>query len=272
MTTGTDAAGRDGLALETHNGIATLWLSRSEVRNAFDERLIAAITAAVQRVAADPAVRVLVIAGRGPAFCAGADLNWMKRMAAFSPEENHADALALARMLRALHTCPKPTIARVHGDCYAGGLGLVAACDIAVAATGAQFCLSEVRIGLIPATIGPYVLRAIGARAASRYMLTAERFDAAEAARIGLVHTVVDAAALDAEVARFAQALAAGGPQALTAAKDLIDELAQRPIDAALLDDTAGRIAQRRASAEGREGVQAVLGKRRPDWNREQEP
>lgn len=257
------------LELDNRDGVATLWLNRPEVRNAFDERLIAEIAAAVETVTVDPAVRVLVVAGRGPAFCAGADLRWMQRMATFTREENHADALGLARMLRALHRCPKPTIARVHGDCYAGGLGLVAACDIAVAAAGVHFCLTEVRIGLVPATIGPYVVRAIGARAASRYMLTAERFDADEALRIGLVHTVVGAGALDAEVARYAQALAAGGPAALAAAKRLVDDLATATIDAALLDDTAGRIAELRASPEGREGVQAVLGKRRPAWNPE---
>jgi methylglutaconyl-CoA hydratase len=257
------------LELDSRDGVATLWLNRPEVRNAFDEHLIAEITAAVEAVAADPAVRVLVVAGRGPAFCAGADLRWMQRMAGFTREENHADALALANMLRTLHGCPKPTIARVHGDCYAGGLGLVAACDVAVAAGGVHFCLTEVRIGLVPATIGPYVLRAIGPRAASRYMLTAERFDADEALRLGLVHTVVGAGALDAEVARYAQALAAGGPAALAAAKRLIDELAVAPIDAVLADDTAARIAALRASPEGREGVQAVLGKRRPAWNPE---
>ncbi len=257
----------EGLELLTQDGIATLWLDRPAVRNAFDEHLIAEITAAVARVAADPAVRVLVVAGRGPVFCAGADLRWMQRMATFSFDENRADALALARMLHTLYECPKPTIARVHGDCYAGGLGLVAACDLAVAAEGVNFCLTEVRIGLVPATIGPYVVRAIGPRAAARYMLTAERFPATEAARLGLVHAVVAADAIDAEVERFAAALAAGGPAALAAAKRLIDDLAHADIDAALLDDTAARIAALRASPEGREGVQAVLDKRRPVWH-----
>ncbi|MFO1376069.1 MAG: enoyl-CoA hydratase/isomerase family protein [Steroidobacteraceae bacterium] len=271
MTDEADAGGFESLEYECRDGVATLWLNRPEVRNAFDERLVAAIAAGVRRAGADPEVRVVVLAGRGSVFCAGADLRWMQRMAGFSREQNHADALALANMLRALQTCPKPTIARVHGDCYAGGLGLVAACDVAVAASGVHFCLTEVRIGLVPATIGPYVLRAIGARAASRYMLTAERFDATEAARLGLVHTVVDAAELDAEVTRYAGALRAGGPAALAAAKQLIDDLTAAAIDEHLVEDTAARIAALRASPEGREGVQSVLGRRAPAWRGDRE-
>jgi len=266
MTGDAQARGFETLEYECRDGVATLWLNRPEVRNAFDERLIAELAAAVRRAGADPSVRVVVLGGRGSAFCAGADLRWMQRMAEFSREQNQADALTLANMLRTLQSCPKPTVARVQGDCYAGGLGLVAACDIAVAAEGVHFCLTEVRIGLIPATIGPYVVRAIGARAASRYMLTGERFDAAEAARLGLLHTVVAADRLDAEVTRYAEVLAAGGPAALAAAKRLIDDLAAAGIDERLVDDTAARIAALRASPEGREGVQSVLGRRAPSW------
>lgn len=255
------------LALDLHEGVATLWLDRPEVRNAFDERLIAEITQAMESLGSDPAVRVVVVGGRGPSFCSGADLNWMARMAQRSEPENQADAMCLARMLQTLHACPKPTIARVHGDCYAGGLGLVAACDVAIATESAQFCLREVRVGLIPATIGPYVIRAMGPRAATRYMLTAERFDAAEAARTGLVHKVVAPEDLDSEIIAFARAITAGGPQALAESKRLITDLALRRLGEAVLQDTAQRIARVRASAEGREGVRAVLEKRRPSWS-----
>jgi methylglutaconyl-CoA hydratase len=254
--------------LETHvtGGVGTIWLCRPEIRNAFDDILIGELADAIAVAASDPAVRVIVMGGRGTAFCAGADLAWMRRTADLTAEMNGADALKLAQMLRALSTCPKPTIARVQGDCFAGGVGLVSACDIAVAAEAAVFCLSEVRIGLIPATIGPYVIRAMGARAASRYMLTGERFDALAAERIGLLHSVVPAAELDAEVQRFALALAAGGPSALEATKRLIDDLASPAIDEAVMRDTASRIATLRASPEGRAGVDALLRKTRPTW------
>ena len=187
-------------------GVATVTLNRPEVRNAFSDEVIAEITAVFSELGERDEVRCIVLGANGPAFCAGADLNWMKRMAGYGRDENLADAAALANMLRVLYHCAKPTIARVQGDVYAGGTGLVAACDIAVCVDTAQFCLSEVKLGLIPATISPYVIRAMGARAAHRYFLTAERFDAAEALRIGFVHQVVSADQLDAAVAALAGA------------------------------------------------------------------
>ena len=207
-----------------------------------------------------------MLAAEGPAFCAGADLNWMRRMAGYTREENLADAARLAEMLRLIDTCPKPTVARIQGDVYAGGMGLVAACDMAVAVPTAGFCLSEVRLGLIPATISPYVIRAMGARAAQRYFLTAERFDAAEALRIGFVHAVAEADALDAQVQALVKALTGASPAAVRACKTLVREVAGRPIDAALIEGTVAAIADIRASAEGREGVQAFLDKRKPSW------
>jgi methylglutaconyl-CoA hydratase len=241
------------------------------VRNAFNETLIAELTAAFTRLGADDGVRAIVLAGRGPAFCAGADLDWMRRMAGYSDAENRADARALAQMLRTIFGCPKPTVARVHGDAYAGGMGLIAACDIAVAASSAHFCLSETRLGLIPATIAPYVVRAMGEQAARRYALTAERFDAAEALRLGFVHTVAAPDALDAQVETILAALAQTSANAVTEAKRLVRDVASRPIDEAMLDDTAGRIAAIRASDDGREGVRAFLDKRKPRWVAEYE-
>jgi methylglutaconyl-CoA hydratase len=249
------------------HGIATVWLDRPAVRNAFDEALIAALTAAIGELSCDAAVRVIVLAGRGPAFCAGADLGWMARLAALAPQENHADAQRLARMFKAIDDCPKPTIARVHGACFAGGNGLVATCDMAVATVEARFCFSEARLGLVPATIGPYVLRAIGHRAASRYLLTAEVFDAPEARQIGLVSAVVAPDQLDATVDALAATLSAGGPEALATTKRLIRGLAGRAIDESLLLETARSIADVRASPEGREGMRAMLEKRPPSWH-----
>ncbi|TSE20831.1 Enoyl-CoA-hydratase [Tepidimonas alkaliphilus] len=254
------------LNVTVHGARATVTLARPQLRNAFNDELIAALTAAFAELGARADVRVIVLAAEGPAFCAGADLNWMRRMADYGRDENLADAGRLAAMLRTIHACPKPTIARVHGDAYAGGVGLVAACDLAVAAETAGFCLSEVKLGLIPATIGPYVVRAMGARAARRYMLTAERFDAAEARRIGLVHEVVPAGQLDERVGQLADQLAANGPQALAACKRLLDDVAEAALDDALVARTVQAIADVRASAEGREGVQAFLNRRRPAW------
>jgi len=211
-------------------------------------------------------VRCVVLAANGPAFCAGADLNWMKRMAGYTREENLADAAQLARMLEVLFHCPKPTIAKVQGDVYAGGTGLVAACDMAVSVDTAQYCLSEVKLGLIPATISPYVIRAMGTRAAHRYFLTAERFSAAEALRIGFVHEVVQSQELDGKVAEIAQALVNAGPEAVKACKKLLHDVAGHEITAGLVRKTVEGIADIRASDEGREGVQSFLAKRKPAW------
>ena len=259
--------------LEIHiaHRVAVVWMAREKVRNAFNETMIAELRGTFERLGADPGVRAIVLAARGPAFCAGADLDWMRRMSAYSPEENRRDARQLAEMLRTIHDCPKPTIARVHGDAYAGGMGLVAACDIAFAAIGASFCLSETRLGLVPATISPYVIAAIGTASARRYMLTAEKFDSAEAFRIGLVHDLAPADALDAKVNETLGALMMTSADAVREAKRLVREVAGRPVDDALVADTAERIAVIRASADGREGVRAFLDKRKPRWVTEYE-
>ena len=254
------------LTTTVQNHIATVTLTRAEVRNAFNDELIAELTQAFSALGARADVRCIVLAAEGKSFCAGADLNWMRRMADYTRAENLADAGKLAEMLRVLYTCPKPTIARVQGDAYAGGTGLVAACDIAVSADTAGYCLSEVKLGLIPATISPYVIRAMGPRAAHRYFLTAERFDAAEALRIGFVHAVVPTDALDTKVAELAQALVNAGPEAVKACKKLVQDVAERAIDAELIAATVEGIADIRASAEGREGVQSFLNKRAPAW------
>ena len=245
---------------------ATITLTQPEVRNAFSDEVIAEITAAFLEVGARADVRAVVLAAEGPAFCAGANLNWMRRMADYTREENMADAGKLAEMLRVIYECPRPTIARVQGDVYAGGMGLVACCDMAVAVETAGFCLSEVKIGLIPATISPYVIRAMGARAAHRYFLTAERFGAAEALRIGFVHEVVATEQLDAKVDELAKALASASPHAVRACKQLVQDVAEREIDAGLIAATVEGIADIRASADGREGVQSFLNKRKPNW------
>ena len=257
------------LRIARDGAVARVTLTRPDVRNAFDDTLIAALTQAFTTLGADPTLRCIVLAADGPAFCAGADLNWMRRMAGYSHAENMADAGALAAMLRSIAECPVPTVARVQGDAIAGGMGLVAACDIAVCTASAGFCLSEVKFGLIPATIGPYVVRAMGARAAHRYFLTAERFDAAEALRIGFVHAVTpdnDAAALDAQVDALAKSITGAGPAAARACKRLLHDIDGAPIDDALVARTVAAIADIRASDEGREGVQSFLQKRRPGW------
>ena len=246
--------------------VATVTLNRPQLRNAFNEDAIADLTMAFDEASQDADVRAIVLAANGPAFCAGADLNWMKKMAGYSPAENEADALRLADMLRTIYFSPKPVVAKVQGDCYAGGMGLVAACDIVVAAEGVNFCLSEVKLGLIPATISPYVIRAMGEQASRRWFLTAERFDAREAHRLGLAHEVVPAEALDATVAAIVKALAGNSPNAVREAKKLVRDIAGVPVDDALLADTAGRIAAIRASGEGREGVASFLEKRKPAW------
>ncbi len=254
------------LQLTVQAGVATLLLNRPEVRNAFNDDVIAEFTQAFGELGGREDVRCVVLAAAGQAFCAGADLNWMRRMADYTHAENLADAAQLAEMLRVIYECPKPTIARIQGDVYAGGVGLVAVCDVAVSVDAANFCLSEVRLGLIPATISPYVIRAMGARAAHRYFLTAERFDAQEAQRIGFVHSVVAADALDARVAEITQALVNASPAAVKACKQLLQDVAGREISAGLIHRTVQGIADIRASEEGREGVQSFLQKRKPSW------
>lgn len=252
-----------------HDGpIARLTLNRPEMRNAFDDALIAAVTGAVQAAVDAPAVRVLLLTGAGKAFCAGGDLNWMRKMATLSDAENRADAARLAGMLHAIWSCPKPVVACVNGDAYAGGMGLVSACDIAIAADSAHFCLSETRLGLLPATISPYVLRAMGERAANRYFLTAERFDAATAFRLGLVHDVAPLAELPQRAEALCLALCDNGPGAVQASKRLVRDFAGQDIDAALIADTVERIAAVRSTDEAREGVSAFLEKREPSWRR----
>jgi methylglutaconyl-CoA hydratase len=263
----------DTQTLEIHitHRVAVVWMAREKVRNAFNETMIAELRGSFERLGTDPGVRAIVLAARGPAFCAGADLDWMRRMSAYSADENRRDARQLAEMLRTIYQCPKPTIARVHGDAYAGGMGLVAACDMAFAAIGAGFCLSETKLGLIPATISPYVINAIGVAAARRYMLTAEKFDSAEAFRIGLVHDIAPADALDGKVNETLGALMLTSTDAVREAKRLVRQVAGRPIDDALVADTAERIAAIRASDDGREGVRAFLDKRKPRWVTEYE-
>src|SRR5450759_20163 len=239
----------------TTGPVSRVTLNRPEVRNAFNDEVIAELTEAFTQLGRDPEVRAIVLAAEGPAFCAGADLNWMRRMADYSHAENLADAAQLAEMLRVIYACRKPTIARIQGDVYAGGMGLVAACDVAVSVDSANYCLSEVKLGLYPATISPYVIRAIGARAAHRYFLTAERFDAVEALRIGFVHAVVSAEQLDAKVNEMTKALVSASPNAVQLCKTLLHDVAGKDINAALIAQTVEGIASIRASAEGKEGV-----------------
>jgi len=254
------------LKVEKSGGVARVTLDRPEMRNAFDDALIVALTRTLRELDADGAVRAVVLSGSGPAFCAGADLNWMKRMAGYSYEQNLADAQALAEMLRTLDCMHKPTVARVHGPAFAGGVGLVAACDIAIGSPQAKFCLSEAKLGLSPATISPYVVRAMGERAARRYFLSAEIFDAAEAHRIGLLAAVSPSEKLDGEIDEILRHLAQGGPGALAKIKDLIRTVASGPVDDGMIADTAHRIAEIRVSPEGREGIASFLEKRKPSW------
>ena len=254
------------LEIERRGAVVTLWMNRPDVHNAFDETLITELTAACQALDADASVRVVVLAGRGKSFSAGADLNWMKRASNNGVDENLADARALARMLRVLAEMKKPTIARVQGAALGGGTGLTAACDIAVASTQAVFATSEVKFGIIPSAISSYVVRAIGARQSYRYFQSAERISAERAHAIGLVHEVVAPEALDAKVQEIVDALIQGGPLSQAAAKDLIRAVDNKPIDDAVVEDTAQRIAQLRATPEAKEGVGAFLDKRKPAW------
>ncbi|MES2941671.1 MAG: enoyl-CoA hydratase/isomerase family protein [Pseudomonadota bacterium] len=254
------------LQIDVAGLVATVTLNRPEVRNAFNDEVIAELTQAFKDLGSRADVRCIVLAANGLAYCAGADLNWMRSMAGYSHEQNLADAGQLAAMMQTIYECPKPTIAKIQGDVYAGGTGLVAVCDMAVSVDTAQYCLSEVKLGLIPATISPYVIRAMGARAAHRYFLTAERFGAAEAWRIGFVHEVVPAAALDAKVAELTQALVNAGPEAVRLCKKLVQDVAGQEITPALVSMTVAGIADIRVSAEGREGLQSFLQKRKPNW------
>jgi methylglutaconyl-CoA hydratase len=248
------------------SGTATLTLNRPELHNAFDDALIAQLTQTLNQLETDPQVRVVVLAANGESFSAGADLNWMHRMAEYSYQQNLTDALTLAELMRTLNTLAKPTVAKVQGPAYGGGVGLVACCDIAIASEAASFSLSEVKLGLIPAVISPYVVNAIGERQARRYFLTAEPFSAHEAQRIGLVHEVVTPQELDAALAKLLATLAGNGPAAMVAAKDLARAVSRGPLDMVMIEDTARRIAEIRASAEGREGLAAFLNKRKPAW------
>jgi methylglutaconyl-CoA hydratase len=272
---GVDAAGREPgtndimtttLRIERDGPVARVWLDRPEVRNAMNGTLIRELAAAFAALAGAEGVRAIVLGGSGKAFCAGADLAFMREAAEFTWEQNHADAAALAEMLWAMYSCPVPVIARIHGDCYAGGLGLASVCDIRVVADAVTFSLSEARLGLLPATISPYVIRAMGEQAARRYFISAERFGAAEAKAMGFAHEVCGAAAIDEVVGRFTAAIVANGPMATRACKQLVRDVAGREISAELRADTARRIADIRASAEGREGIQSFLDKRAPAW------
>ena len=255
------------LQLTTQGAIARVTLSRPEVRNAFNEAVIGELTATFLELGARKDLRAIVLAAEGKAFCAGADLNWMRAMAQYSWDENHADARRLADMLWAIYHCPVPVVARVQGDVYAGGVGLVACADVVVSTANAGYCLSEAKLGLLPATIGPYVVKAMGERQARRYFTTAERFDAATAQALGLVHEVVaDEAALDAKVDELTAALCVNGPHAVRACKKLVLDLAEHPLTSAMRDDTARRIADIRASHEGQAGVQSFLAKQDPPW------
>jgi methylglutaconyl-CoA hydratase len=254
------------LDIERSGRVATIWMNRPEVFNAFNEQLIVELGEACAVLNVDSSVRVVVLAGRGRHFSAGADLHWMQRASAHGEAENLDDARRFARMLRALSELSKPTIARVQGAALGGGTGLAAACDMAVASTDAVFSTSEVKFGIIPAVISPYVLRAIGPRHARRYFQTAERISAEKALAIGLVSEVTPVDALDAGVASLVEALMAGAPQAQQAAKQLITAVNGRPIDDAVIEETAQRIARQRATDEAKNGIASFLEKRTPAW------
>ena len=258
------------LDISVSRHVARVFLNRPEVRNAFNATVIAELTSAFTQFGGDPGLRAIVLGGHGKAFCAGADLAWMRAMADYTWEENCADAQGLADMLWTIYRCPLPIVGRIHGDCYAGGVGLAAVCDVVVAAEGIDFCLSEARLGLLPATISPYVIRALGEQASRRYFTTAEKFDAATAKALGFAHDVVPAEALDARVDEIVAAFVGNGPAAVRACKRLVQDFAGKPIDDELRSDSVRRIADIRASVEGKEGVQSFLGKRAPAWRVDQ--
>jgi methylglutaconyl-CoA hydratase len=246
--------------------VARVWLNRPDVRNAFNDDVIAALTATFETLSKDEDLRVVVLGAHGKAFCAGADLNWMKTMAGYDWDQNRADAQKLADMLWTLDQCPVPVVGRIQGDCYAGGMGLAAICDVLVAVEGATFCLSEARLGLLPATISPYVVRAMGVQASRRYMVTAERFSAVQAHALGMVHELATPETLDARVDELVATLVANGPKAVRECKRLVRDVSGAPINEALRAETARRIADIRASDEGREGLASFLHKRAPNW------
>jgi methylglutaconyl-CoA hydratase len=264
------SGGFTSLRLERSGAVARVTLARPEVRNAFDDNLIEELTRAMREAGEDTVVRVVVLAGDGPSFCAGADIQWMRKAGGYSRAENEADAGRMARMLRTIDACPKPVVALAHGAAIGGGVGLVAAADIAIAAEGTVFSLAEVKLGILPAVISPHVLRAIGPRFARDLFLTGDRFDAAEALRIGLVHRVVPAAELEEAGRKKVASLLTSGTEAVGAAKRLIEEVAGKTPDEAL-DFTVRTLAERRASAEAKEGLTAFLEKRKPSWAKERE-
>ena len=246
--------------------VARVFLNRPDMRNAFNETSIAELSRVFAELSQVADLRAIVLGGHGKAFCAGADLGWMRGMADYTWEQNRADAQALADMLWTIYRCPVPIVGRIHGDCYAGGVGLAAVCDVLVAADCVRFCLSEAKLGLLPATISPYVIRALGEQASRRYFVTAERFTASQAHALGLVHELCAVESLDAKIDEVVAALVANGPMAARACKALVQDVASQPITPALREETARRIADIRASAEGREGVQSFLNKRAPAW------
>jgi methylglutaconyl-CoA hydratase len=246
--------------------VARVFLNRPDVRNAFNEASIAELAHVFVELSQNVDLRAIVLGGHGKAFCAGADLGWMRAMADYTWEQNRADAQLLADMLWTIYRCPVPVVGRVHGDCYAGGVGLAAVCDVLVAAESAHFCLSEAKLGLLPATISPYVIRALGEQASRRYFVTAERFSATRAHALGLVHEVCAGDTLDAKIDEIVAALVANGPMATRACKALVQDVAGQPITPSLREETARRIADIRASAEGKEGVQSFLNKRPAAW------
>jgi methylglutaconyl-CoA hydratase len=255
------------IEIEQRGAVRWLWLNRPEVRNAFNDALIGEISGAFAEVEASPEIRVVVVAARGNVFCAGADLNYMRAMSGFSHTENQTDALKVARMFHAVHSCSRPVVARVQGQAFGGGVGLVAACDIAVASETSIFALSEVKLGIVAATISPHVVRAMGPRRATRFMLTGETFTALQAAEAGLLHEVTSAEGLDMEVERLVQALLDASPAAIAATKRLLADVVEAPLeDDVLLAATAKCIADARVSPEGREGIASFLEKRSPSW------
>ena len=254
------------LDIQRKGPVASVFLNRPDVRNAFNDETITELAAAFTELGADPTLRAIVLGGHGKAFCAGADLSWMRAMADYSWEQNRADAQALADMLWAVYSCPVPVVGRIQGDCYAGGVGLAAVCDVLVAADVATFCLSEAKLGLLPGTISPYVIRALGEQASRRYFVTAERFNAAQAHALGFVHALCGSDDIDVKVEEIVTAIVDNGPMAARACKQLVKDMAGAPITPELREETARRIADIRASDEGREGVQSFLNKRKPSW------